>query len=121
MFYRSIILTIGMTEKPSIIENGKVDWKSFLELQNKHEVGTPSQTAYVKAVTELLKTGVFSTGRFGNYTCSAGGGALLITPMGPPIYFTRKSDAEEYSTLRWPQLEKEKNVFQFPTLPHFSD
>jgi hypothetical protein len=97
-------------QKQSIIEDGKVNWKAFLELQNKHEVGKPSQVNYIKAATELLKADFFSTEPLGNYTCSAGGGALLLSSVGPALYFTRKSDAEEYSALRWPQLEKEENV-----------
>jgi len=98
-----------MTEKSSIIEDGKVDWKAFLELQNKHEIGKPSQVEYQKAVDELLQVGVFSTVSFGNYALSAGGGALLRSPT-EPIYFTKRQYAEGYSALRWPQLDKKENV-----------
>ena len=97
--------------KQSIIEGGKVNWKAFLELQNKHEIGKPSQVEYQKAVDELLQAGVFSGMSFGNYALSAGGAALLRSPT-EPIYFTKRHDAEEYSALRWPQLEKEKNVYK---------
>jgi len=100
--------TICMSKQP-IIKYGKVNWKAFLELQNKHEIGKPSQVEYQEAVDELIQAGVFSTVELGNYVFSAGGGSLLRSPT-EPIYFTRRQDAEEYSALRWPQLEKERNV-----------
>lgn len=99
-----------MTENPSLKEDRKVNWKAFLELQNKHEVGKPSQKEYQNAVGLLLHLGFLSTEPLGNYTFSAGGGALLFSPTGPAVYFTGRTDAEEYSALRWPGLEE--NVHQ---------
>jgi hypothetical protein len=93
-----------MIEKPSIIEDRNVNWKAFLELQNKHEVGKPSQTAYQTAVDELLKARKLSKNAWHNYTITAGGGCLLRSPT-EPVYFTNEADAQQYSALRWPGLE----------------
>jgi len=93
-----------MTENPSIIEDGKVNWKVFLDLQNKHEIGKPSQLAYQAAVDKLLKTGKLSTQAWTHYSITAGGGSLLRSPT-EPVYFTSEDDAQQYSNLRWPGLE----------------
>ena len=93
-----------MKENPSIIEGGKVNWKTFLDLQNKHQIGKPSQVAYQTAVDELLKAGKLRRQAWRSYTVTAGGGCILRSPT-EPVYFTSEKDAERYSALRWPGLE----------------
>jgi hypothetical protein len=86
-----------------LIENSKVNWNVFLELQSKHNVGEPSQVAYQNAVDELVKDGKLSEN--GNYMLIANGPSILRSPTGPCFYFTERSDAETYSSLRWPGLK----------------
>lgn len=81
----------------------KIDWKEFIKKED-YRQETQSQKEFDETVDKLLESGVLSLEPNGNYQIVTGN--LVLSPhhsriWRPVLYFTQKSDAEEYAKIKF--------------------
>jgi hypothetical protein len=78
----------------------EVDWKQFIEESKNRDMGTYGNR-YNDLVKDLVDSEVLSFEPEGNYQLTGSG--VVVSPRShiSVLYFTRKSDALKYSTIKW--------------------
>jgi hypothetical protein len=84
----------------SIFSKGKgnvvVDWSRFVELENTWREETPSSAIFDGTVRKLVKLGVMSESKKGNFAVMRGMDIENPHLPGWPLFFTKKGYAEGY-------------------------
>lgn len=77
--------------------NAVIDWNKMVELENTWDSGTPSALIFDGTINKLVKIGVLSREKKGNYSIMKGLSTYNPHLPGDPLFFTKRKDAEAYN------------------------